>query len=157
MAHITIVAAHRHELGQRRGQLHAVGDFVGREACVHQAHGLVVGVFVDVAVFGNKGLDARIAPNRPVVRGDVDLGVGRLRQRLVHIVSPAQGIAHFGAPNREQVVHGLRQVFGAVVQLFRRYGKAQLGRALGVGHVMEHKIHAVDLHGLIGLVNQPGG
>ena len=22
---------------------------------------------------------------------------------------------------------------------------------------MEHKIHAVDLHGLIGLVNQPGG
>ena len=156
MAQIAIVAAHRHEVCQRFGQLHFIGNLVGRVTRVHQAHSLVVRIFVHIAVHGDELLDVRIPPYRPVVRGDIHLGLAGLLQGLLHVGGPAQSIAHFGAADGQQVMHGLRQVFCAVIQLFGWNRKAQFGRAFGIGDVMKHKVHTIDLHRLIGLVNQPG-
>jgi hypothetical protein len=51
---------------------------------------------------------------------NVDLGFLGLLQRFVHVVGPAQRVAHLGAAHGEQVVHLLAHVLCAVVQLLVR-------------------------------------
>ena len=154
VAQVAVVAARAEESLQRCGQLHHVRNFLDRVAGIDQAHRLVVRVLVDIAVHGDELLDVGLAPDRPVVRGDVGLGILGLFQRLVQVAGPAQRIAHLGAAHRQQVVHGLRQVLGAVVQLPVGQAERQLGRAFGAGHVVEHKVQAIDLQGLRRLVDQ---
>ena len=100
-------------------------------------------VLVNVAVLGDEIGNARVAPDRPVVLAEVDVGVTQLVQRLLHVLGPAQRVAHLGAAHRQQVVHGLRQGLGAAVGLLVGAGQSHLGRRFGTGHVVEDEAHAV--------------
>ncbi|KEH08185.1 hypothetical protein GY14_21765 [Delftia tsuruhatensis] len=59
--------------GQGFGHLQHLGDLRAHVAVVHEAHGLVVQVFVGVALAGQHALQPGLAPDRPVVLGDQDL------------------------------------------------------------------------------------
>ena len=54
-------------------------------------------------------------------------------------------------------MHGLRQIFGTVVEFFVGDAEAQLGRAFGIGNVMKHKLDTVNIQRLCGFVNQNSG
>jgi hypothetical protein len=96
-------------------QADGLGDLGGRQPVVHQADGLVVREFIEVALLADHGVDARFAPDRPVV-----LAAHRVcssaphPQRLAEIFRPRQRIAHIGAAERQQIVEIMRAVFGQV-------------------------------------------
>ena len=148
---VAVVATRAEEGRQRRRQLDQLGDLARRVAGVDQAHGLVVHVLVHVAVLGDEVDDARVAPHRPVVLAEIDLGVAQVVDGLLQVGRPLQRVAHLGTAHREQVVHGLRQVLGATVGLLVRDRERELGRRLGAGDVVEHEAHAVDHQFLLGL------
>ena len=54
-------------------------------------------------------------------------------------------------------MHGLGQIFSAIVELLVRHTEGQLGRALGVGNVVKDKAHAVQCHLLLWTVNESVG
>ena len=156
VAQVAVVAATAGVGRERLGQLDHVGDFARRVAGVGQSHGLVMRVLVDIAMFGDEFGDARPAPDRPVVLTDVDLGIGHLVERVLHIGSPAQGVARLRAAYRQQVVHGLGQVLGAAVQLLVRNREGQFSRRLGTRHIVEDKTYTVQRQFLCRLRDQLG-
>ena len=139
---------------QRFRQLDRLGDLSRCVASVGQTNGLVVGVLVDIAVLGDEVGDSRISPDRPVVLAEIDLRVAELVERQLQIARPAQRVANLGAAHRQQVVHGLRQNFGAAISSFIGDREGQLCRRFGTGHVVKDKAHAVQHQVLRGLGDQ---
>lgn len=130
---------------QRRGQLHPLGDLRPGEPLVDHAQRLVVEVGVQVALLGKEGEGVLAAPDRPVVRGEDDVGGGAEElDGLGQVVGPVVRVADLGAAQREQVVQGVCGVLGGAQGGVLGEVDVELGRGFGArGHV-EHHADAVD-------------
>ncbi len=79
-----------------------------------------MGIFVHVALHPDEFTDAGIAPHRVMVLCDKDLCVREHIERLLQVLGPQQRITHFGAADRQQVVHSPAQVLRTIEDLFIR-------------------------------------
>ncbi len=143
--HRAVVAAVVPLLVELGRQLDHVGDLDAGVALVHQVHRLVVDVLVHVAVLLPVVDDLRVAPYRPVVALELDLGVLAVEiDRLVEEARPLQRIAHLRAAQRQDVVQRVGRVLRHPHRLELREVRVHLGRRLGARRHLEHHLHAVD-------------
>ena len=131
---------------QALGQLVDVVDLVDRHALVGQVEDLVVEVGVEVALGAEDLLHAVVAPARPVVGAEHDLGLlAEAVEGLVDVLRPVQGVAHQGAAEGVDVVQGGVDVLGHPEGLHLGDVGVHLRRGFGVRRVLEDHPHAVDL------------
>ena len=148
----TVVAAAVPLLLQPLRHFVDVVDLVDRHALVRQVQHLVVHVGVEVALAAQHLLDALVAPARPVVRGEHDLGLeAEAIERLADVFRPVQRVAHRRAAERVDVVQAGDHVFGDPQRLHVGDVGVHLPRRLGVRGVLEDHAHAVDLDLLDGV------
>ncbi len=127
-------------------------DLVDGDALIGEMQHLVVHVRIEVALVAQHLLDARIAPARPMVGREHDLGLlAEAMQRLADVLRPPQRIAHLGAAQRVDVVKRRRDVLGHPQGLHVGDVGVHLARRFGVGRVLEDHPHPVDLEFLDGL------
>jgi hypothetical protein len=93
-------------------QADGLGDLGRGQPMVHQADGLVVREFVEIALLADHGVDPLPTPYRPVMLAahGVRPAAPHL-QRLAEIFRPRQCVAHIGAAERQQIVEIMRAVF----------------------------------------------
>ena len=145
MADMAVVTAAVPGALQALRQLDRLGDLGGVQAVVHQADGLVMREFVEVALLADHGVDALAAPHRPVMLAAHRLGLAAPQmQRLVEIFRPRQRIAHVGAAERQQIVEIMRAVLGEVQKLVARQEEVHLRRRFAVRRHLEFEFDAVD-------------
>ena len=142
---VAVIAARVPGAFEARRQSDRLGDFGRGQPVIHQADGLVVRELVEIALLADHGVDALIAPHRPVM-----LAAHRLRlaaphlQRLAEIFRPRQRVAHVGAAERQQIVEIMRAVFGEVQQLVARDVEMHLRRRFAVRRHLEFEFEPVD-------------
>ncbi len=130
---------------QRRGQLHPLGDLRRGEPLVDHAQRLVVEVGVQVALLGKEGEGLLPAPDRPVVRGEHDVGGGAEElDGLGQVAGPVVRVAYLGAAQREQVVQGVGGVLGGAQGGVVGEVDVELGRGFGARGHLEHHADPVD-------------
>jgi hypothetical protein len=126
-------------------QLQLLRDLARRQPVVEQPHGLVVHIFVEVALLGEIVPDPRIAANRPVVLADQRLGaIAPAFERLVDVFRPVERASHHRAAERQQVVEIVRAVFRQIQQLVVRHEEMHFGRRFAVGRHLEFEFESVD-------------
>ena len=135
------------------GQLDGLGDFARRHAGVDHAHRLVVRVPVHVAVHGQKAGDVVVSPDRPLVLGKVDLGACGVADHAVQVFAPLEGVAHLGAAQRVEVVHGLHGYLGTAIGLELGDIEGHFGRRFRARCTMKLKAYAIYGFGLLAIVN----
>ena len=151
VAHGAVVAAVVPDSGELVGQRQHLGDFDHRVSLIGQAQGLIVDVFVNVALLFEHVDDVLFAPPRPGVPAKhyVRL-VAEEFHGLIEKITPVLGIAHFRAPERMQVVQRVHTVVCHAQGLELREVEVHLGRSLGTGGELKDHLDAVDRHLLPG-------
>ena len=104
MPDMTVIATRMPGTFEARRQLDYFCNLGGREPMVHQADGLIMREFIEIALLADHRIDALNAPDRPMVltAHRISLAAPYL-QRLAQIFRPGERIAHVGATERKQL------------------------------------------------------
>ena len=158
VAQRSIVAAHVPRRGEALRQGEPLGDLGGLVPVVHEPYGLVVQVLVEVALLAEELQHARVAPHRPVMLGESDVGIAaEAVPRLVQVLRPRVGVAGLRAGDRIDVVQVVSGVLGEVQRPKRGVEHVHLGRRLGLRGELEDNLDAVDAMSLEGLPDDAVG
>ena len=134
-----------------------VVDLVDGHALVGEVQHLVVHVGVEIALAAEHFLNPLVAPARPVVRGEHDLGLqAETVERLADVLRPVQRIAHRSAAQRVDVVQRRDDVLGHPERLHLGDVGVHLPGRFGVRRVLEDHLNAIDLDFLDVLLDVAG-
>ena len=143
--------------GELRRELELLRDLARRCALVGEAQCLVVRVAIGVALALEETDGAFVAEDRPVVAGEDDFHVAETADGFIDVAAPLERIAHLGAAQRVEVVHGAVHDLGTAPGLPCRQVEGEFRGRLGFRGVLEHELHPVDLHLLRCAVDALGG
>ena len=153
-----VIAAHREPAGERVRQDNRLGDLVRPKAAGRQAQGLVVDVFVDIALGDEEIVDFVCPPDRPMMAVE-----GHLRAPaedaagFFYPCRPGQRVTHLRASQGVEIVQIARDKLGTAPGPKIREEHRQLGRGFGVRRVLELHPDAIDLQHLAGVVDDDIG